>query len=92
MIALTVISTILFIIVRSSTKFADFFNYNLSAPIRQITAYLTTWISFSLAEILIIISPIWFGILIYFAVKNAKKGTMFDASDFLKWLQTQKKV
>lgn len=74
MIALTVISTILFIIVRSSTRFADFFNYNLSAPIRQITAYLTTWIPFSLAEILIIISPIWFGILIYFAVKNAKKG------------------
>lgn len=24
--------------------------------------------------------------------QNAKKGTMFDASDFLKWLQTQKKV
>ncbi len=74
MIILAVITTIFYIIVLSSTKFADFFNYNLSSVARQIMAWSTTWIPFSIAELLIIISPIWIALLIALAVKYGKKG------------------
>lgn len=74
MVILALISAIFYIIVLSSTKFADFFNYNLSSIARQIMAWSTTWIPFSIAELLIIISPIWIGLLIFLAVKYGKRG------------------
>lgn len=74
MIILSLISTIFYIIVLSSTDFADFFNYNLSSVARQAMAWSTTWIPFSVAELTIITLPIWVTILIIFAVKYGKKG------------------
>lgn len=72
--ALTVISLILFIIVLNSVGFADFFNYYLTAPTRLIMTWLTVIFPFSVAEIVIYLSPILIGLLIYLAVKFGKKG------------------
>lgn len=71
---LTVISLILFLIVISSTGFADFFNYYLSAPTRAIMAWICVIFPFSVAEVVVLTSPILLGILIFIIVKQAKKG------------------
>lgn len=71
---LTLTSAIIFIFVKSSVKFADFFNYYLTAPVRAILSTITSIIPFSLAETLIITTPIWLSLLIYFGVKQIKKG------------------
>ena len=70
--ALTIISIVLFIIVKLSTSFADFFNYYLTAPIRAIISTLTAWIPFSIAELLIISIPLWATVLIVIGIKRAK--------------------
>ncbi|MBR2296858.1 MAG: DUF3810 domain-containing protein [Clostridia bacterium] len=79
---ITIISAILFAIIRSSVPFADFFNYYISAPTRFIMAKITSWIPFSLAEALIISIPIWTAILVYIGIKCAKK----DAKSTSKFL------
>ena len=71
---LTAISIVLHTIVKSSVEFADFFNYNLSSPIRLAMAWLTIVFPFSLAEIVVLLSPVILGILIFLAIKFAKKG------------------
>ncbi|MBE6541161.1 MAG: DUF3810 domain-containing protein [Ruminococcaceae bacterium] len=58
-----------------SADFADFFNTNISANIRVVTAALTSWIPFSLAEFLVISSPVLVVALITFCVKKVCKGT-----------------
>ena len=65
---LTFISLILFIIVKSSTAFADFFNYYITSPFRVFITTMTSWIPFSLAEMAIISSPIWGTVLVVYAV------------------------
>ena len=79
---LTFISLILFIIVKSSTAFADFFNYYITSPFRVFITTMTSWIPFSLAEMAIISSPIWGTVLVVYAVKEAKKGAK-SASKYL---------
>ncbi len=74
MFLLTVISFVLLLIVKKSVLFADFFNYHLSSAPRFLIAKLTSWIPFSLAEILIISIPIWACILIAIAIKKSKKS------------------
>lgn len=74
MLAVTIISAILFIVVKSSSTFADFFNYYLTAPTRALIALLTAWFPLSIAELLIISVPVWATILIIIAIKRAKKG------------------
>lgn len=70
----TILSFILFLIVKINEKFADFFNYNLSAPIRTALAWITYIIPCSLAEIVIILSPAIIALLIYLVVVVAQKG------------------
>ena len=72
--ALTFISLILFTIVLNSESFADFFNYHLTYPTRIIMTWSTVIFPFSVAEIVIYLSPILLGLAIYFAVKFGKKG------------------
>ena len=73
--AITFVSAILFVFVKLSVPFADFFNSYLSAPVRIIISTITAIVPFSIAEILIITMPIWLGLLIYFGIKQIKKGT-----------------
>ncbi len=70
----TIISFILFIVVKKSVAFADFFNYYLTFPTRALIAKTTSWVPFSLAEMLIVLMPVWTTILIVIAVKKAKKS------------------
>ena len=57
------LSAVLYVIFLFSESFADFFNRYISSVIRAILAYATSWIPFSLAEFILIVSP-----LILFAV------------------------
>ena len=75
--ALTILSLVLLVVVRLSTAFADFFNYYLTMPIRAILSSVTSIIPISIAEILLITMPIWIGLLVFFAVKQIKKGTKY---------------
>lgn len=70
----TIISAILYIIYINSVTFADFMNYNLSAPFRMIISFTTSIIPFSIAEMLILLSPLWIALLIYLAIKFGKMG------------------
>ena len=72
--AITLISLILYVIILISVAFADFFNYYLSAPTRAIMAWTTVLFPFSVAEIVIFLSPLLLGLLVFTAVKFAKKG------------------
>lgn len=74
MYALTIVSLIFYVIVLNSTNFADFFNYYLSAPTRLLMACVLVIFPFSIAEMLIILSPILLCILIWLCIKAAKKG------------------
>ena len=69
----TLLSGIILLIERYSVGFADFIN-TVSAPFRAVIAWLTAWIPFSLAEILLIAIPVWLVILIAIGIKKAKAG------------------
>ena len=49
----------LYIIFLCSEEFSDFFNRYISSVFRALTATLTGWIPFSLAEFLILLLPVW---------------------------------
>lgn len=74
MFLITVVSLVLFIIVKKSVVFADFFNYYLAFPTRALIAKATSWVPFSIAEILIALIPVWATILIVIGIKKAKKS------------------
>ena len=57
-----------------SERFADFYNQNIGAFVRSVLAYLTSWIPFSLAEMVIISLPILVFLVIYISVKAFKKS------------------
>ena len=69
----TLLSGLILLIEQSFVGFADFIN-KISAPFRALIAWLTAWIPFSLAEILLITIPVWLIILIVIGVKKARRG------------------
>ena len=71
---LTLLSLVFFVIVINNVAFADFFNYYLSAPTRSVMTWLTVIFPFSVAEIVIFLSPILLALFIFFAIKFGKKG------------------
>ena len=71
---LTIVSSVLYVIVINNVRFADYFNYNLSAPIRASLAWITVIFPFSVAELFVILSPVVLAFLIFFAVRFAKRG------------------
>ena len=73
-LGLTLVSLIFYLIVINSVSFANFFNYYLSAPTRTLITWLTVIFPFSVAEVVIFLSPGILGLLIFLAVKFGKKG------------------
>jgi len=71
---ITALSAIVLAIEKHSVSFADFINDGPSKPFRAIMALITSWIPFSLAELLIITSPVWAVALIAVGIKKAKAG------------------
>ena len=71
---LTLISIVFYAFVLNSVSFADFFNYYLSAPTRVLMAWLTLIFPFSVAEVVLFLSPVILVVLILLAVKFGKKG------------------
>ncbi len=69
-----------------SVPFADFFNLKIASGFRFLLAKITGILPFSFAEILIILSPVWIFLIIFFAVKllkaDKKKQIRFLASLF----------
>lgn len=75
---ITMISFIFHISFINSERFANYFNYSISAPFRCLMAKLFVIFPFSIAELLIILSPIILVTLIFLSVKYGKKS--FKAS------------
>lgn len=67
---LTAVCIVLAVAFRSSVAFADFFNQCISQPLRILLATLTSSLPFSLAEALLLFSPVALGLLICYAVRN----------------------
>ncbi len=67
----TIFSAIVYIFCAIFEKFADFINL-FSAPIRATLSFISSIVPFSLAEVFIILLPIWAILLIFLAVKFSK--------------------
>lgn len=72
--AITLLSAITLLIEKVSTSYADFINSTFSRIGRVVMGYLFGFVPFSIAELLILTSPIWVAFLIYFGVKMAKRS------------------
>ncbi len=70
----TLISLVLFLIVLNSVEFADYFNYNITAPFRAVLSWFSSFFPFSIVEICLFASPFILTLLIYIGVRKAKKG------------------
>ena len=66
---LSAISAILYIIFQNSVTFSDWFNRHISTIGRAVLATLTNILPFSLTELLLILIPVWLGLLIYVACR-----------------------
>lgn len=64
------VSLCLFCVFLISEGFSDFFNRYISSVVRAILAYLTGWIPFSLAEMIVILSPVIIIAAVVFASKR----------------------
>lgn len=71
---LTVLSIILYVIAQSSVRFADFFNKYVSSIFRGALALITNIIPLSVAELLIICSPVILFYLIKYCIKKYAKS------------------
>ncbi len=67
---LTAVSALLYLLFTLSPAVSDFFNRTVSAFGRRILAYLTAWIPFSLAELLVILLPVIAVALIVFGCRR----------------------
>ncbi len=63
-------TALIYLAARLSPDFADFFNRYISQPLRIFYAKLTSWLPFSLAEALLILSPVLLGLLIAHAIRH----------------------
>ena len=68
--AICALSAVFYVIFIFSKGFADFFNRYISSIIRAVLAYATSWIPFSLAEFLLILSPVIIVAVIYVGAKK----------------------
>ena len=72
--AIAVLSLLTLIIERLYTPYADFINSTFSRVGRVVMGYLFGFVPFSIAEFLIISSPLWIALLVYFGIKMAKRS------------------
>lgn len=81
---LAIICGIIHFVSLFSVSFSDLFNLKIAGAFRFLFAKITGIFPFSLAEILIILSPIWIALIIFFAVKlikaDVKKRVRFLAT------------
>ncbi|MBQ4354753.1 MAG: DUF3810 domain-containing protein [Clostridia bacterium] len=61
----------------SSASFADFFNQHISQPLRTLNAHLTGWIPFSLAEFIILGSPVILAAVLSVSLRKAMRSTRY---------------
>ena len=66
---LAAVCAIIYFISTISTKFADFFNLYIAGTFRFLFAQLTNIFPFSFAEVLILLSPIWLGLALWYLLK-----------------------
>lgn len=78
--AIAAASAILYAIFTRSPSFADWFNRNISRWGRRLLSFLTVWFPFSLAEMLLILSPVLLVLLIVRAVRiySANRKTVLS--------------
>ncbi len=76
-LGLALVSLILVLIARQNTAFADFFNDNISSVFRAVLAWITGPLPFSLAELLILSSPLIVTLIIWWAIR--RKSTTWRA-------------
>lgn len=67
---ITALSAVLYIIFLLSPDFSDWFNQSIGQFCRLILAKLTSWIPFSLAELLLLLIPFWIYLLIRIGNKH----------------------
>lgn len=61
----------------ASESFADSFNSVISQPLRSVMAHLTGWLPFSLAEFIIIASPVLIVTVMVVSVRKAARGNRY---------------
>lgn len=66
--ALAALTGVIHLVAVLSPAFADFFNRNIASVVRAALAYLTIWIPFSFAEMLILALPLIFALLLRLAL------------------------
>ena len=67
---ITALAAIILIFANIFPSFADFFNKNISPFVRGTLSYLTTWIPFSLAEMLLILIPVIIVVIVGIGIKK----------------------
>lgn len=72
-----IVALMVYLICIASPAFADFFNVNISSVFRAFSAHLTAWIPFSLAEFLLISSPVLVACLVVVTVRKAMRGNRY---------------
>ena len=70
LLGLAVLATVLLIIASNSPSFANGYNSTVGAAIRAALAYTTSWLPFSLAEILLYSLPIWLVVTVIYAYRR----------------------
>ncbi len=74
---LFLLAVIIRLVAKLSRPFADFYNRTVSAACRFLMAKLTGWFSFSLAEILVCLIPVFLILIIVFGIRSIKNGKRF---------------
>lgn len=71
---IAVMCAVFHIIARNSTAFANFFTDNIGSVFRFLTAKLTNFIPFSLAETVVLLLPVIISLFLWWSYKQIKKG------------------
>ena len=74
---LTLAAAVCHIVFIYSRNFADWFNTHISTALRGVTAHLTGWIPFSLAETIVLSLPVTVTVLLVVCIRKASRGKRY---------------
>ena len=74
---LTLAAAVCHIVFIYNRTFADWFNAHISTALRSLTAHLTGWIPFSLAETIILSLPVTVTVLLVVCIRKASRGKRY---------------
>lgn len=74
LLGLFVLSLVLLFVAKGNPIFAEWFNQTISASLRVFLAFVTNLLPFSLAELLVLMSPLFLVLVIVYAVKHKTKS------------------